>query len=94
MEEEKNDFEEVYDDDARETLVENDQISPEEEAFMSGYEEQKEKIKRNLEGDDAYERAFQEKQEKTKRKKQASSKKKRNFKENTNLYRKQKKKKT
>lgn len=58
MENERDDFEEVYDDESREDLVDNDQISPEEEAFMAGYEEVKEKKKEHLEGDDAYERAF------------------------------------
>ncbi|MGV8162730.1 MAG: hypothetical protein ACP5N2_05370 [Candidatus Nanoarchaeia archaeon] len=58
MEEEK-EFEEVYDDDAREDLVDNDEISPEEEGFMSGYEERKEKVKEDFQGDDAYEKAFE-----------------------------------
>ena len=58
MEDEK-EFEEVYDDDAREDLVDNDEISPEEEGFMSGYEERKEKTKDEFEGDEAYEKAFE-----------------------------------
>jgi hypothetical protein len=57
MDEEK-DFEEVYDDESREDLVDNDEISAEEEGFMSGYEERKEKIKEDYEGDEAYEKAF------------------------------------
>ena len=57
MDEEK-EFEEVYDDEAREDLVENDEISAEEEGFMSGYEERKEKSKDELVGDDAYDKAF------------------------------------
>ncbi|MGV8169408.1 MAG: hypothetical protein ACP5N3_05110 [Candidatus Nanoarchaeia archaeon] len=57
MEEEK-EFEEVYDDDAREDLVENDEISAEEEGFMSGYEDRKEKQKEDFKGDEAYEKAF------------------------------------
>ena len=69
MEEERDDFEEVYDDESREELVDNDQISPEEEAFMAGYDEVKEKVKQNFEGDDAYELAFEEKNVKGKRKK-------------------------
>lgn len=60
MDDEKADFEEVYDDESREDLVDNDQISPEEEAFMAGYEDIKEKVKKNFEGDDAYEQAFEE----------------------------------
>jgi hypothetical protein len=57
MDEEK-EFEEVYDDEAREDLVENDEISAEEEGFMSGYEERKEKTKEDYVGDDAYEKSF------------------------------------
>ncbi|MFA6073726.1 MAG: hypothetical protein WC758_06425 [Candidatus Woesearchaeota archaeon] len=57
MEEEK-EFEEVYDDAAREDLVENDEISAEEEGFMSGYEERKEKSNEDFQGDDAYEKSF------------------------------------
>jgi hypothetical protein len=57
MDEEK-DFEEVYDDESREDLVDNDEISAEEEGFMSGYEERKEKVKEDYEGDEAYEKAF------------------------------------
>ena len=53
------DFEEVYDDDSREDLVDNDEISAEEEGFMSGYEERKEKVKEDFEGDEAYENAFE-----------------------------------
>jgi len=59
MEEEK-EFEEVYDDEAREDLVENDEISAEEEGFMSGYEERKEKTKEDFQGDEAYEKAFEQ----------------------------------
>ncbi len=59
MEKEEQGLDEVYDDDAREDLVENDEISPEEEGFMAGYEEQKEKAKKDLEGDEAYEKAFE-----------------------------------
>jgi len=59
MEDEEQGLEEVYDDSAREDLVENDQISPEEEGFMAGYEERKEKAKKDLEGDEAYESAFE-----------------------------------
>ncbi|MCF7871421.1 hypothetical protein K9L97_00120 [Candidatus Woesearchaeota archaeon] len=60
MNEEEQDIQGVYDDEAREDLVENDEISPEEEGFMAGYEDQKEKISKKLEGDEAYESAFQE----------------------------------
>ncbi len=67
--EEKEDFEEVYDDESREDLVDNDQISPEEEAFMAGYDEIKEKRKANYEGDLAYEQAFEEEKQTKKKKK-------------------------
>lgn len=53
-------FDEVYDDDAAEDLVENDEISPEEEAFMKGYNELKEDKKGSSSGDEAYEKAFEE----------------------------------
>jgi hypothetical protein len=66
---EKNEFEEVYDDESREDLVDNDQISPEEEAFMSGYDDIREKKKIIYEGDEAYERAFEETNHKRKKKK-------------------------
>lgn len=68
MDEERDDFEEVYDDESREDLVDNDQISPEEEAFMAGYDEIKEKRNEHFEGDDAYERAFEETNSKKKKK--------------------------
>lgn len=38
--------ENVYDDETRDNLVENDEISPEEEGFMKGYEEQRKKEKK------------------------------------------------
>jgi hypothetical protein len=60
MKEDDQNFDEVYDDDATEDLVENDEISPEEEAFMKGYNEQKEDKKGSSSGDEAYERAFEE----------------------------------
>lgn len=67
MDEEEQNIEEVYDDEAREDLVENDEISPEEEAFMAGYEERKEKIKGSTEGDEAYEQAFEGKEKSRKK---------------------------
>jgi hypothetical protein len=70
MEEERDEFEEVYDDESREELVDNDQISPEEEAFMAGYEDIKEKKKLIFEGDEAYEKAFDEEPKKPRKKKQ------------------------
>ena len=50
--------ESVYNREGREDMTDNDEISPEEEAFMSGYDqEEKEKEKENK-GDKAYENAF------------------------------------
>ena len=46
----------VYGDDARETLIKDDEISPEEEAFMKGYEEADESDEE--EDDSDYEKAF------------------------------------
>ena len=69
MEDERDEFEEVYDDESREELVDNDQISPEEEAFMAGYEDVKEKKKLVYEGDEAYEKAFEDEPKKTRKKK-------------------------
>lgn len=64
QEKEDQDIEEVYNDEAREDLVDNDEISPEEEAFMAGYEDQKERKQKEGEGDEAYEKAFEANQEK------------------------------
>ncbi len=62
--EEENDLEEVYSGEGREDLVDNDEMSPEEEAFMMGYDEEKEKKEESKEGDEAYERAFDESDDK------------------------------
>ncbi len=59
-EDQDQDFDEVYDDSSREDLVDNDEISPEEEGFMAGYNEQKEPKKKDSEGDKLYEEAFEE----------------------------------
>jgi hypothetical protein len=58
---EERDFEEVYNDNGRLDLVDNDQISAEEEAFMQGYDE--ELFQKKVEGgepsgDQIYEDAF------------------------------------
>lgn len=50
----------VYDHDSREHLVDDDEMSPEEEAFMEGYDEEdpeEEDAEPSL-GDEAYEEAF------------------------------------
>ncbi len=52
-------FESVYNDGGREELIEDDEISPEEEAFMAGYDADEE-AKKDDEGDDPYEKAFEE----------------------------------
>ena len=59
-------FESVYNDEGREELVEDDEISPEEQAFMAGYDSQEEKSKED-DDDDAYERAFEEAESKKKK---------------------------
>ena len=51
---------EFYDEEEREDLVENDEISPEEEAFMRGYDEDEDESFEETEGDKAYEEAFKE----------------------------------
>ena len=63
---EDGDLDEVYDDEGREDLVENDEISPEEEGFMMGYEDVKDRKEKDLEGDRAYEEAFEESEKKKK----------------------------
>jgi len=57
--EEQDELESVYDDEGREALTDNDEISPEEEAFMAGYEEDKEQEEKEGKGDKAYEEAFE-----------------------------------
>lgn len=54
---------EVYDDGSREEMMKNDEISPEEEAFMQGYEEYEDDETQDS-GDDAYEKSFQKKKKK------------------------------
>ena len=46
----------VYGDSARENLMKDDEISPEEEAFMQGYEESEEE---DQDEDDDYEKSFE-----------------------------------
>lgn len=53
------DFVEVYDDSGREDLQKNDEISPQEEAFMKGYDESAEEEDDESE-DKEYEKAFEE----------------------------------
>ncbi len=59
-------FDEVYSDSGREDLLKNDEIDPQEEAFMAGYEsspEEKEEV-----DDEDYEKAFEEGKRKKKKK--------------------------
>jgi len=55
-------LDEIYDDEAREELRDNDEISPEEEAFMKGFDEETKSRKHSNVGDKAYEQAFPEKE--------------------------------
>lgn len=50
----------VYSDESREDLVDNDEISPEEEGFMMGYDETDSEEEQSGDGDEAYEKAFEE----------------------------------
>lgn len=59
--EEEEQFESIYNEESREDLTENDEISPEEEAFMAGYDEEDEKKESDKKGDKAYEEAFDSK---------------------------------
>jgi hypothetical protein len=64
MSEKEKDIDSVYDGEGSEHLVEDDEISPEEEAFMQGYTEEQEKKEKKHKGDEAYEQAFSEKKKK------------------------------
>ena len=58
-EEDEDSFVSVYDGDGREALTDNDEISPEEEAFMAGYDEEKKEKEKEGKGDKAYDEAFE-----------------------------------
>ncbi|MGM5481689.1 MAG: hypothetical protein ACQESE_04755 [Nanobdellota archaeon] len=63
---EESNFEEVYSDGGREDMVDNDGMSADEEAFMSGYDQERNKTAANDESpaedsDDVYEQAFAKK---------------------------------
>ncbi len=73
-EEFSDEFESVYSGDGREGLVEDDEISPEEEAFMAGYDSEDEKKKED-EDDDDYEKAFDEAESSSRSKKKVTKKK-------------------
>ncbi|MFH1770352.1 MAG: hypothetical protein ABH828_02230 [archaeon] len=61
-----NEFESVYNDEGREELVKDDEISPEEEAFMAGYDAEPEE-KNDDDDDEEYEKAFEETDSKKKK---------------------------
>lgn len=65
------DFEEVYDGEARSGLVDNDQLTAQEEAFMQGYDEDQRITDLQAVGDKAYEDAFEKKSRRSKRKQRA-----------------------
>ncbi|MFW6378929.1 MAG: hypothetical protein ACOCZV_02805 [Nanoarchaeota archaeon] len=57
-------YEEVYSDDGRNDKVENDEMSADEEAFMSGYDEERNKTadgEDSYSSDDEYDKAFAKK---------------------------------
>ena len=58
QEEQEDQFDSVYNEESREDLTENDEISPEEEAFMAGYDEEEKEKEGDKKGDKAYEAAF------------------------------------
>ncbi|MBN1646251.1 hypothetical protein JW868_04395 [Candidatus Woesearchaeota archaeon] len=57
--EEEDTFDTVYDDDGREEMATNDEISPEEEAFMKGYDEAEEE-ESDSKADHKLEKSFDE----------------------------------
>lgn len=61
------DFEEVYDGEGREDLVDNDEISASEEAFMKGYDEDQKETDKQAVADKAYDDAFEKKSRRSKR---------------------------
>lgn len=63
----ENEFESVYKDKGREELVEDDEITPEEEAFMVGYDSEPEK-KEEEDDDEEYDKAFEKTGKKKKKK--------------------------
>jgi hypothetical protein len=66
---EENNFD-VYNGDGQSDLVDNDEISAEEEAFMKGYDEDLTHTSEVAVGDKAYEDAFEKKSRRSKRNKE------------------------
>lgn len=64
---EEGNFEEVYSGEGREDLVDNDGITAEEEAFMSGYDDYTGRESEAETEDDAYDNAFSKKKRRSKR---------------------------
>jgi hypothetical protein len=64
---EEGDFEEVYSGAGREDLVDNDEISASEEAFMAGYDEETEGKDTDADADEVYDGAFSKKKRRSKR---------------------------
>lgn len=60
-------FEEVYSGDARTNLVDDDEMSAEEEAFMNGYDDLAVESNSDSDADKAYEDAFGRRSRRTKR---------------------------
>lgn len=60
-------FDEVYSGDGRESLIDNDSMSAEEDAFMQGYDEIEEKLDEDFD-EKSYEEAFKKKARRAKRK--------------------------
>ena len=52
--EEENGEQTVYDEDTREDMIDNDELSPEEEAFMKGYDETDKHNKKDKESSDEH----------------------------------------
>ena len=63
-------FDEVYSDGGRESLIDNDSMSAEEDAFMQGYDEIEEKKDEESE-EKYYDEAFKKKSRRSKRKSDA-----------------------
>jgi hypothetical protein len=68
MSPEEDDFEEVYSGEGRTDLVDNDEITAEEEAFMKGYDEDQRESDDKSVADKAFEDAFEKKSRRNKRK--------------------------
>lgn len=60
-------FEEVYSGDARINLVDDDEMSAQEEAFMNGYDDLSHESKSNIDADKAYDDAFGRRSRRSKR---------------------------